>query len=66
MKSERCAAFESVQVQAQVSGQIISRDFKDGADVKKGRCPFHDRSAPLSSGARLTRKADDMLAPGDT
>ena len=31
-----CAAYETVQIQAQVSGQIISRDFKDGADVKKG------------------------------
>jgi multidrug efflux system membrane fusion protein len=31
-----CAAFETVQVQAQVSGQIIARDFKDGDDVKKG------------------------------
>ena len=31
-----CAAYETVQVQAQVNGQIISRDFQDGADVKKG------------------------------
>src|SRR5436305_14006032 len=31
-----CAAYETVQVQAQVSGQIITRDFQDGADVKKG------------------------------
>src|SRR3954471_14796395 len=31
-----CAAYETVQVQAQVSGQILSRDFQDGADVKKG------------------------------
>lgn len=31
-----CAAFETVQVQAQVSGQIIAREFKDGDDVKKG------------------------------
>ena len=31
-----CAAFETVQVQAQVSGQIMARDFKDGDDVKKG------------------------------
>src|SRR5471030_3042321 len=35
-----CAAFESVQVQAQVSGQIVSRDFKDGAYVKKGDLLF--------------------------
>jgi len=35
-----CAANESVQVQAQVSGQIIERHFKDGADVKKGDLLF--------------------------
>jgi len=35
-----CAAYESVQVQAQVSGQIIGRHFKDGADVKKGDLLF--------------------------
>src|SRR5438067_2060827 len=31
-----CAAYETVQVQAQVSGTIISRHFQDGSDVKKG------------------------------
>src|SRR5919198_5859963 len=31
-----CAAYETVQVQAQVSGQIIARHFQDGADVKQG------------------------------
>src|SRR5436305_5526050 len=31
-----CAADETVQVQAQVSWQIIARDFQDGSDVKKG------------------------------
>ncbi len=31
-----CAAYETVQVQAQVSGQIIARHFQDGSDVKKG------------------------------
>jgi membrane fusion protein, multidrug efflux system len=31
-----CAAYETVQVQAQVSGQIIARQFQDGSDVKKG------------------------------
>ena len=34
------AAYEIVQIQAQVSGQIISREFKDGADVKKGDLLF--------------------------
>src|SRR4029077_16167495 len=31
-----CAAYETVQIQAQVAGQIMTRDFQDGADVKKG------------------------------
>jgi multidrug efflux system membrane fusion protein len=31
-----CAAYETVQVQAQVSGKIIERQFQDGSDVKKG------------------------------
>jgi multidrug efflux system membrane fusion protein len=31
-----CAAYETVQVQAQVNGVIISRHFQDGSDVKKG------------------------------
>ena len=35
-----CAAYETVLVQAQVSGQILTRDFQDGADVKKGDLLF--------------------------
>jgi multidrug efflux system membrane fusion protein len=35
-----CAAYESVQVQAQVSGVIITRNFQDGSDVKKGDLLF--------------------------
>ena len=35
-----CAAYETVQVQAQVSGQILERHFKDGADVKVGDLLF--------------------------
>lgn len=35
-----CAAYETVQVQAQVNGQIIARNFQDGADVKKGDLLF--------------------------
>jgi membrane fusion protein, multidrug efflux system len=31
-----CAAYETVQVQAQVSGVIMTRHFQDGSDVKKG------------------------------
>lgn len=35
-----CAAYETVLVQAQVSGQILTRNFQDGADVKKGDLLF--------------------------
>jgi len=35
-----CAAYETVQVQAQVSGVIIGRQFQDGSDVKKGDLLF--------------------------
>src|SRR5205823_7963086 len=35
-----CAAYETVQVQAQVTGKIMERHFQDGADVKKGDLLF--------------------------
>src|SRR2546421_12254333 len=35
-----CAAYETVQVQAQVSGQTLARHFQDGAEVKKGDLLF--------------------------
>ena len=35
-----CSAYETVQVQAQVSGQITARHFQDGADVKQGDLLF--------------------------
>jgi membrane fusion protein, multidrug efflux system len=35
-----CAAYETVQIQAQVNGIITSRNFQDGADVKKGDLLF--------------------------
>src|SRR5262249_52922399 len=35
-----CAAYETVQVQAQVSGKIMARHFQDGSDVKKGDLLF--------------------------
>lgn len=35
-----CSAYETVQVQAQVNGQIIGRHFQDGADVKQGDLLF--------------------------
>jgi multidrug efflux system membrane fusion protein len=56
-----CAANESVQVQAQVSGQIVSRDFKDGAEVKKGDLLFTIDQRPYQATLDAA-KADDMLA----
>lgn len=35
-----CAPYETVQIQAQVSGQINARHFQDGAEVKKGDLLF--------------------------
>src|SRR4051794_5528695 len=49
-----CAAYETVQVQAQVNGQIMSRDFQDGADVKKATCS--SRSIPGRIKPHLTRQ----------
>ncbi|HMJ05740.1 MAG TPA: efflux RND transporter periplasmic adaptor subunit, partial [Chthoniobacterales bacterium] len=34
------SAYETVEIQAQISGQITARNFKDGADVKKGDLLF--------------------------
>jgi multidrug efflux system membrane fusion protein len=56
-----CTAAETVQVQAQISGQIIARDFEDGADVKKGDVLF--RIDPRSFEAALaSAQADAVLA----
>lgn len=56
-----CTASETVQVQAQVSGQIISREFQDGADVKKGDVLF--RIDPRTFEAALAAaQADAALA----
>jgi membrane fusion protein, multidrug efflux system len=35
-----CSAYETVQVQAQASGQITARHFQDGSDVKQGDLLF--------------------------
>ena len=56
-----CAANESVRVQAQVSGQIVSRDFKDGAYLKKGDLLFTIDKRPFQA-ALDSAKADKMLA----
>jgi membrane fusion protein, multidrug efflux system len=41
-----CAAYETVQVQAQVVGKIMERHFQDGAEVKKGDLLFTIDPAP--------------------
>lgn len=56
-----CAAYESVQVQAQVSGQIVERHFKDGADAKKGDLLFTIDKRPYQA-ALDAAKADNILA----
>ncbi|HEY3601271.1 MAG TPA: efflux RND transporter periplasmic adaptor subunit [Chthoniobacterales bacterium] len=56
-----CAAYESVQVQAQVSGQIIARHFKDGQDVKEGDLLFTIDPRPYQA-VLDSAKADLMLA----
>ena len=44
-----CAAYETVQVQAQVSGKILARHFQDGADVKQGDLLFTIDPAPFKA-----------------
>src|SRR6266568_3815241 len=44
-----CAAYETVQVQAQVSGQIIARHFQDGSEVKKGDPLFTSEPRPYQA-----------------
>jgi multidrug efflux system membrane fusion protein len=56
-----CTAAETVQVQAQVSGQIISREFEDGADVKKGDVLFRIDPRPFEA-ALASAQADAALA----
>ena len=58
-----CAAYETVQVQAQVSGQIVARHFKDGADVKKGDLLFTIDKRPYQA-ALDAAKADQHAGAG--
>jgi membrane fusion protein, multidrug efflux system len=44
-----CAAYETVLVQAQVSGVIITRNFQDGSDVKKGDLLFSIDPRPFQA-----------------
>ena len=57
-----CAAYETVQVQAQVSGVIMERHFQDGSDVKKGDLLFTIDPRPYR--ADLTR-AEGTVAQYD-
>ena len=43
------AAYETVDVKPQVTGQIISREFTDGGDVKKGDLLFRIDPRPVRS-----------------
>ena len=55
------AAVETVQVQAQVSGQIVAREFQDGAEVKKGDLLFRIDPRPYEA-VLASAKADLALA----
>ncbi|MDQ3199156.1 MAG: efflux RND transporter periplasmic adaptor subunit, partial [Verrucomicrobiota bacterium] len=55
-----CAAFASVQVQAQVDGRILERHVQDGAEVKKGDLLFTIDPRPYEA-ALAAAKADLML-----
>ena len=59
-----CAAYETVQVQAQVSGQIVARSFQDGADVKKGDLLFTIDPRPYQA-ALEQAQAQAILQFGD-
>src|SRR5436190_8158745 len=54
-----CTAFETVQVQSQVNGQITARNFQDGADVKKGDILFTIDSKPYQA---VLEQAQGQLA----
>ena len=55
------APFETVDVKPQVTGQIISREFTDGADVKKGDLLFRIDPRPYEA-TLAAAKADAALA----
>jgi multidrug efflux system membrane fusion protein len=56
----KTAAYETVEIKAQVSGQIISREFKDGADVKKGDLLFKIDPRPFEA-VLASARADHAL-----
>ena len=64
-----CAAYETVLVQAQVSGKILARHFQDGADVKKGDLLFTIDPAPYQAAldqAKAQAALDQVTAKRQT
>ena len=59
-----CAAYETVQVPAQVSGVIIGRHFQDGSEVKKGDLLFTIDPRPFQA-VLDQAKAQAALDAGD-
>jgi membrane fusion protein, multidrug efflux system len=50
-----CAAYETVQVQSQISGKIMERHFQDGADVKQGDLLFTIDPRPYQAALDLAK-----------
>src|SRR5213076_422516 len=60
-----CAAYETVQVQAQVSGKILARHFQDGAAIKQGDLLFTIDPAPYQAAvdqAKAQAALDQVIA----
>jgi len=55
-----CAAYETVQVQAQVSGKIMARHFQDGSDVKKGDLLFTIDPRPYQAALDQTKAQAEL------
>src|SRR5207244_1417958 len=55
-----CAAYETVLVQAQVNGVIITRNFQDGSDVKKGDLLFTIDPRPFQAALDQTKAQAEL------
>src|SRR5213595_2701763 len=55
-----CAAYETVQVQAQINGVIIGRHFQDGSDVKKGDLLFTIDPRPFQAALDQTKAQAEL------
>ena len=51
-------ALNTVAIRAQVTGQIVSVDFRQGQDVRKRRCSGQDRSGAVQGRARPGRRQE--------